>query len=86
MVEEIDIGITHFISKGEEIKGAYKYKYSDFIVNEITPEGEVVFLNRNYQMEYEEKLKKEKEELEKEKEKMDLTNLRLKLEGIIDEE
>jgi len=47
MLEESEIGITELLSTGTQIKGAYKYRYSDFIVNEIDTNGEVVFINPN---------------------------------------
>jgi hypothetical protein len=47
--EEEDIGIKEFMKKGELIKGAYKYRYTDFIVNELDKEGQVVFHDNLYQ-------------------------------------
>ena len=48
MSEEEDIGIKEWISKGDQIKGAFKYRYSDFLVNEITEQNTVLFHNPLY--------------------------------------
>lgn len=41
---EKDVGITYYISQLPGFKGQIKQRYTDFLVNEITREGEVVHL------------------------------------------
>ena len=38
----MSVGISEFVSQGELIEGVVKYRYTDFIVNEIAQDGEVV--------------------------------------------
>lgn len=43
--DEIAVGITTFInSDGTSFRGVIKHRYSDFLVNEIDPDGNVVHL------------------------------------------
>jgi tRNA pseudouridine13 synthase len=42
---EASVGISVFLSPGEPIKCLFKQRFSDFVVNEVTPERELVFLS-----------------------------------------
>eukprot|EP00240_Pyramimonas_obovata_P006842 CAMPEP_0118948974 /NCGR_PEP_ID=MMETSP1169-20130426/48786_1 /TAXON_ID=36882 /ORGANISM="Pyramimonas obovata, Strain CCMP722" /LENGTH=170 /DNA_ID=CAMNT_0006895507 /DNA_START=81 /DNA_END=590 /DNA_ORIENTATION=- len=43
-VGEKDVGITEYVSSYPGFKGTLKYRYSDFIVNEVDLDGKVVHL------------------------------------------
>jgi len=40
--DERDVGITEFLSEGKQILSRFKYRFTDFLVNEITSDGQVV--------------------------------------------
>lgn len=41
---EDDVGITEFLSNHDGFDGIIKYRYSDFLVNEISSDGSIVHL------------------------------------------
>lgn len=43
---ENSVGIEEFLNKGEQVKGALKYRYQDFIVNEIDPNMNIISINK----------------------------------------
>ena len=56
--KEAEVGITSFVSDGEGFEGILKKRYTDFLVNEILPSGEVLHL-RNLRAPREPKSKEE---------------------------
>ncbi|EGR27709.1 pseudouridine synthase, putative [Ichthyophthirius multifiliis] len=42
-LQERDVGITAFLNEGNVIKGITKSRISDFIVNEVTPQKEILY-------------------------------------------
>ena len=47
---EQDVGIAEFVNKDDEgFEGILKHRYSDFIVNEISENGNIVWLKLNEQ-------------------------------------
>lgn len=93
-ITEKDVGITHYLSNDiVGFKGQIKQRYTDFLVNEITKEGEVVHLNdkgfnmpRKPRPTPEQIQKSEKEELEKRQEFKVDNELREELVGLLGEE
>ena len=64
-MSEEDVGITEFLNKSNPgFFGVLKHRYSDFLVNEIEPSGNVVWLKTSNEKEVVQKKVSPQEQLE----------------------